>query len=301
MREIIEKLVKESIIFKYTLPNSEKNIPSSKYSTMIDTCFTSETYTNLAKLIYNAIIDYANNSYDIDYENLDREQIKTIINKLRYEEDAKPSTKLKYGFYGEILLYCILLYFFGTEVIVAKGYFYNILEGGEPKGYDCFHLLEKDGNVDLWFGEAKCYQNYVGAIKDVLNKIENAISDSYLNKNIIAIIKEKRNFTTRNSIIEEICNEWEENPSPNVLDEIKKHNMKLVYPILIVTDIKDKEYDQYIREIINFIEEEYKERDIKFKNSFLCDIFFIFLPVKGTREMKEQVIKWISEKKPLEY
>ena len=132
MREIIEKLVKESIIFKYTLPNSEKDIPSSKYSTMIDTCFTSETYTNLAKLIYNAIIDYANNSYEIDYENLDREQIKTIINKLKYEEDAKTSTKLKYGFYGEILLYCILLYFFGTEVIVAKGYFYNILEKAYP-------------------------------------------------------------------------------------------------------------------------------------------------------------------------
>lgn len=175
MRDILKNLIKDAIVFKYELPNTEKNILSSRYSTIQDKCYSNDNYIKISELIYNSIVDYANNSYEIDYDNLDTEQVKTIITKLRYEEDAEEKNKQKYGFYGEVLLYCILSYFFGTDVIIAKGNFYNILDGSEPKGYDCFHLIEKDNSIELWFGEAKCYQDYKGAIRDVLNKIENAI------------------------------------------------------------------------------------------------------------------------------
>lgn len=299
MREIIKKLVKEAVVFKYELPNVEKSIDACKYSTIKDKCYSNDEYEKISELVYNAIIDYANNSYEIDYEDLNKEQIKTIITKLRYEEDAEEVSKQKYGFYGEVLLYCILSYFFGTEVIIAKGHFYNILDGSEPKGYDCFHLIEKNNEVELWFGEAKCYQSYKSAIRDVLSKIENAISDDYLNKNVIALIREKNNFDIGENKIKEICNNWEKNPSPNILEEIKRYNMKLVYPILIVSDNKEGCYDNHIRECVNYIQDEYKKRNINFKNSFKCDIFFMFLPIDSVKEMKGQVIKWISEKKPL--
>lgn len=301
MRDILKNLIKDAIVFEYELPNTEKNILSSKYSTIQDKCYSNDNYIKVSELIYNSIVDYANNSYEIDYENLDREQIKTIITKLRYEEDAEEKNKQKYGFYGEVLLYCILSYFFGTDVIIAKGNFYNILDGSEPKGYDCFHLIEKDNGIELWFGEAKCYRDYKGAIRDVLNKIENAISDNYLNKNFIALIKEKDNFDIRESKVKEICERWEENPTPNVLEEIKKYNMKLIYPILIVSDKNNKAYDEHIKDCINFIQEEYDKRNISFNNTFMCDIFFAFLPINNIKEMKGQVIKWISEKKQLRF
>lgn len=299
MREVIKTLIKESILFEYRLPNIEKSIELSKYSTIEDICYSNEKYDKVSELIYNSIIDYAKSEYEIDYENLNRDQTKTIINKIRYEDSANIETKKKYGFYGEVLLYCILEYFFATEVLIAKGHFYDILEGSEPKGYDCFHLIQKNNNTELWFGEAKCYDSYKGAIDDVLNKIEKAISGNYLSKNILSVIDKKQKLNIENSTIQMICEEWEENPEVNLIKCINKYRMKLVYPILIVADIKNKEYDNYIRDCIKYIEEKFNDKKPQFDTSFEYDIFFIFLPVKGVKEMKEQVIKWISEKKQL--
>lgn len=299
MREVIKKLVGESIFFEYKLPNIEKNIELSKYSTIEDVCYSNEEYDKVAELIYNSIIDYAKNEYEIDYENLNKEQTKTIINKIRYDENANMNAKKRYGFYGEVLLYCILEYFFETKVLIAKGHFYDILEGSEPKGYDCFHLIQKDENLELWFGEAKCYDSYTRAIDDVLTKIENAISDNYLSRNILSIIDKKENLNIGNSKIQKVCEEWEENPEINLIEYINMYKMKLVYPILIVADIKNKEYDNYIKDCIKYIEKKFDNKKTKFDNSFKCDIFFMFLPIKGIKEMKEQVIKWISEKKQL--
>lgn len=299
MREVIKQLIVESIFFEYKLPSIEKNIEASKYSTIEDVCYSNEEYDKVAELIYNSIIDYAKNEYEIDYENLSKDQIKTIINKIRYDENADINAKKKYGFYGEVLLYCILEYFFETKVLIAKGHFYDVLEDSEPKGYDCFHLIQKNANLELWFGEAKCYDSYKGAINDVLKKIENAISDNYLSKNILSIIDKKGNLNIENSTIQKVCEEWEENPEINLIECINRYKMKLIYPILIVADIKNKEYDNYIRDCINYIEEKFNDKKTKFDASFKCDIFFMFLPIRGIKEMKEQVIRWISEKKQL--
>ena len=299
MREIIKELIEQSILFEYKLPNIEKNIEQSKYSTVQDVCYSNKRYEQVAELIYNSIIDYAKNQYEIDYENLNKEQLRTIINKIRYDEDASFDTKKKYGFFGEILLYCILEYFFGTDVLIAKGHFYNILEGAEPKGYDSFHIIQRNERLELWFGEAKCYDSYRRAIDDVLNKIENAMSDKYLSKNLLSIIDKKQNLNNKNPMILQLCREWEENPEVDLIQNINKYKMKLIYPILIVADIKNKEYDNYIKECIDYIEEKFNSKNPKFTNSFEYDIFFMFLPIKGVKDMKEQVIKWISEKKQL--
>lgn len=299
MREVIKKLIKESILFEYKLPNIEKNIKASKYSTIEDVCYSNQKYEQVAELIYNSIIDYAKNQYEIDYENLMKEQSRTMITKIRYDESASLDTKKKYGFFGEVLLYCILEFFFGTNLLIAKGYFYDILEGSEPKGYDCFHIIQKNEDLELWFGEAKCYDSYKAAIDDVLSKIENAITDKYLSKNLLSIIDKKDNLNVKNSVIQNLCKEWEENVVVNLSEYITKYKMKLIYPILIVADIKNREYDNYINNCINYIEEEFNNKKPKFENSFEYDIFFMFLPIKGVKEMKEQVIKWISEKKQL--
>ena len=58
--------------------------------------------------------------YEIDYSALEREQRKAIISRIRYNNDAKHSTKLKYGFYGEVLLDLILRVFLKTSVLAAN-------------------------------------------------------------------------------------------------------------------------------------------------------------------------------------
>ena len=299
MRDVIKKMIEDAVIFRYELPNEEIKIQSSEYSSISDKCYENQDIEKISELIYNSIVEYANNEYDINYNELDKEQLRTIITKLRYNEDGTETSKLKYGFYGEVLLYVILAYFFGTEIIIAKGRFYNILDASEPKGYDCFHLIQREDKVELWFGEAKCYQDYDDAINSVIDGLAKAISDNYLNQNFIALIREEQNFNIRNSQIEQICNNWKDNPRPNILEEIVEHDMKLVYPVLIVADNKAETYDNYIEKCIQHIKKKYEEKQIVFDTRFSYDIFFIFLSVDDVKRVKGQVIKWISEKEPL--
>ena len=66
MREVVKELIEQSIFFEYKLPNENKNIESSKYSNYKDFCFSNDKYEKISELIYNSIIDYANNEYEID-------------------------------------------------------------------------------------------------------------------------------------------------------------------------------------------------------------------------------------------
>ena len=52
----------------------------------------------ISKIIYNGIIEFAENEFNIDYQNLDIEQAKVILTKLRYRKLDSPQTKLQYGF-----------------------------------------------------------------------------------------------------------------------------------------------------------------------------------------------------------
>lgn len=299
MREVVKELIEQSILFEYKLPNENKNIESSKYSNYKDFCFSNDKYEKISELIYNSIIDYANNEYEIDETELNNEQKATIISKLRYTESQDMTTKKKYGFYGEVLLYCILVYFFGTDVLISKGYFYNVLDASEPKGYDSFHIIQREQQLELWFGEAKCYEEYTDAINSVLNNIEKALSSEYLSMNLIAIIKENKNLNILNGQIEKLCKEWKGNPVINLKDQISKYNMKLIYPILIVADKKNKEYDQCIRDCIEHIEKEFNKRKPNFSNEINSSVFFMFLPIESVGKMKEKVIEWISMEKQL--
>ena len=39
---------------------------------------------------------------------------------------------IRYGFYGEVLLYAILHHIYGANPIILRGYFYNPLKNGVP-------------------------------------------------------------------------------------------------------------------------------------------------------------------------
>ena len=51
--------------------------------------------------------------------------------------------------------------------------------------------MEWEGNIDLWFGEAKFYVQYKSAITPVMEKLSTSLSDGYLNRNLLAIIDER--------------------------------------------------------------------------------------------------------------
>lgn len=298
MRDSLKDAIKRTIMHEYSLPCPDRQLSKSCISSCEDVCLTHSSDSDVAKIIYNGIVEFAVNEYKIDYKSIEIEQLKVIIARLRYDFEASEDTKIRYGFYGEVLLDLILRVFFKTSVLVARGYFYSPIENAEPKGFDAFHLMERDGGADLWFGEAKFYTNYKQAITSVVEKINTSLGERYINKNLLAIITQRENVSTHNQQIENLLDAWENNPKINFAQEMKTRMIRLVYPIFIAYEKRACiNYDQSIKECIEHISNETNRLNIR--SPFGCSIFFIFLPLTEVKIIKQTVIQWIDLQAPL--
>src|SRR5690606_29025979 len=101
----------------------------------------------------------------------------------------------------------------------------------------------------------------------------------------------------KGSKIETIIKDWEENPYLSIIDEMKQHNMKLVYPVMLLYEEHDLGFDESIKGIPTYIQDKYATN--AFAISVDYSIFFILVPMKDVKAIKEEVIKWIELKKPL--
>ena len=303
MRESIQNLIKHSIFIECTLPNTEHSICKTKYTTSEDYCLNKSSDNSIAQIIYNNIVEYAIGEFDIDYSNLDEELCRAIAENLKFDEEANHTSKLRYGFYGEVLLYSLLINLFSTDVLISKGYFYSPLEKGEPKGFDAYHLVQHDDKVELWFGEAKFRKDYKKPIDEVLSGFSKTTSKGYFSDNVLAIVKEKHNISNGKDIIDKltpITRTWKKNVLINIEEELEKNNAELIYPIMIAYQ-QPKRCDYYdgVKKCINYIEEQFNSGKYIVSTSFPIKVFFMFFPVDDVKKIKEQVIKWISNKEPL--
>ncbi len=300
MRDQLYNLIKNTIIFQYTLPCNEKSIPKIKHSTLDDFCYANINHNNLVSIIYNSIIEYSFSSQEItlyDYTSLHARALKS---KLKYDEEGSEKSKIKHGFYGEVLLDCILKVFHRTHALVARGCFYNPLENSETKGYDSFHIVENE-RPELWFGEAKFYGAYKNAmensIRSVMDKIEISLSDKYLQNNLVALCEEEINFELANKDLQEIVQLWKNQPDVNLPAILKDKNFKLVYPIMILYDDLNMLYDDCIQRAVSYLNEKISEKYCSLSIDY--EIFFILIPLNNSQQIKKDVIQWISEKKPV--
>ena len=300
MRDTLKNAIQNAIVLECKLPHKESGLNRSCLSSQDDICLSNSNPQDISKIIYNGIVEFAVNEYEIDYTALEREQRKAILSRIRYNPEASDNTKLKYGFYGEVLLDLILRVFLRTSVLAARGYFYSPIENSEAKGFDAFHLMERDGNIDLWFGEAKFYLKYKDAITPVLEKLSTSLSDEYVNKDLLANINERTHISTNNENFESLLDSWEENPDINLSEEIKNRGIRLIYPIFIAYQKnRSDQYHQSIKKCIDHIASEYTRLNIVIPASFDYRLFFIFLPLSEVKQIKENVIKWIDSREPL--
>lgn len=300
MRETLKNAVQSAILFECQLPHQESGLDKSCLSSQNDICFNNAAPIDIAKVIYNGIVEFAVNEYEINYDDLEREQRRAILSRIRYNPGADNTAKLKYGFYGEVLLDLILRVFFQTSVVAARGYFYSPIENSEAKGFDAFHLMERDENIELWFGEAKFYLNYKAAITPVMEKLGTSLSDSYLNRNLIAIINERDHISVHNVHLNALLDSWFENPNINLALEMKKRGIRLIYPIFIAYEKANADaYHQSIKKCIDHIAAEYTRIGISIPATFDYRLFFVFLPLAEVKQIKERVIQWIDSQEPL--
>lgn len=297
MRQSLIDLINKTIIYQYSLDCSTRKIAKTNLTTTKDDCYLSTNDNNLVEIIYNSLIEYACNEFEIKPHNLQNLHYQALQNRIRYNEKHKQVTKIKYGFYGEALLQVVLNNFYGSEALIAKGYFYNPTENSEAKGYDLYHLLEKDEQVELWFGEVKFRESFSSAIKSALDGLTKAISDNYFDQNLLAIFNRKNDMNKQNSVFEAIRKEWELNPLISITSEARKHNIKLVYPIFIIYKNTKAMYDDKIKDVVQYINKKYSKLTHSMGIQF--EIFFVFLPLNETKTIKEEVLTWIELKKPL--
>jgi hypothetical protein len=73
--------------------------------------------------------------------------------------------------------------------------------------------------------------------------------------------------------------------------------MKLVYPVMLLYEEDDLGYDDSIKNIPKYIQEKYTANTFSITVDYT--VFFILVPMKDVKAIKEEVIKWIELKKPL--
>ena len=299
MRDSLKQLISDTIIFEYSLPNKDKDIKNVHFSTTTDECYSISNNEDLVKIIYNSILEYSYDEFDFGLESYNNMLYSALKTKLRFNENSDDETKIRYGFYGEVLLHCILHKLYKTNCLISRGYFYNPLENSETKGYDAYHIIKNNSTeeLELWFGEVKFRIDQNDSIRSVMQNITNAISNEYLGKNILAMVNHKDKLKNDDDRIKTIINKWELNPEINIITELKNNNMILVYPVYIVYDKLQKDYDACIKSAISYIEENYT--DIQFNIDLKYKIFFIFMPIDGVMNVKKEVLEWIKQKKPV--
>ncbi len=295
MRSSIRELLEKTIVFKYSLPYKDLN--KIDITANIDYCYKVSSNDELSMLIYNGIVEYALGEKHVDINNLKTFQKKAIISRLRFDREAKVATQLNYGFYGEVVLDLILQYLFSSKILLAKGYFYNPLEDSETKGYDAYQFYIEENRLALLLGEVKFRGSLKNAISSVLKNLSKATSEKYFNKNVLALINEKNNFDNMPEEFFDIIERWENNPDINLYNEVMDNNIKLYYPIMILYDSLNEDYDETIKASIDIINKKIEESIVKIE--IQIELYFILIPVENTKEIKETVVKCVLEDKPV--
>lgn len=297
MRQSLLDLIEKTIVYQYDLPNSTIGISKTIVSIDNDQCFKSINPTDFSEIIYNSILEYSFNEFEIENKDYDKLHFIALQNRLKYNPDATLTKKIGYGFLGEVILFAVLYVLFKSQPLIARGYFYNPLENSETKGYDSYHLIENGNQTELWFGEVKFHKNYKTGIKSIFTNIDKAISDKYLDTNVFSISNQVNNLNIKGSKIEQVLDDWADNPKLTIINELKQHNMKLVYPVMLLYEEDELGFDDSIKNIPQYIMDNYDART--FDISVDYSIFFILVPMKDVKLIKQDVIKWIELKKPL--
>lgn len=294
-------LIERTIVLKYHLPHLSKGINKSDitHSSLTDDCYEVTDLPNFSQIIYESILYYSYSDFSRQGGNLQGMFSNAFGKKFKYDENANTLAKLKFGIYGEALFYAILRSFYGNDVLVSRGIFYDMQKKSEVTGYDSFHFLEIGNELQLWFGETKFHQTYNGAISSVFDNIEKALSYDYLETNLYTIIQHRGDITDDSKHrITKILDRWQKSIITDLQQELIDNNIKLVYPVLLTYDIIRNDFDNSIHKAIEFINK--KASQIKLnKTSLDFSIFFILIPILDSKRCKETIIQWIDNNEPL--
>ena len=298
MRKNLDDLLSQVVGLNYILPQNGNNLPPINISTQNDECYhvlTSDT--DLAKVIYNGIIEYSFEESQVDLTKLDIFQKRALRTKLKFTESDNEERQLNYGFYGEVLLFLLLQKFHGVGTFISRGHFYNPLENSETKGYDTYQMMLKpNGETELWFGEVKFHKDFKTGVKQILAKINKSLDDKYFGNNILAM-EDYEHCINKNVTFTPLLERFREDPDVNLAALAAEYGFSFVYPMLVVFDDNNKTYNDIIKDVVSYTNNKYTDLNINF--SLKYSLFFMLLTVRVVKDIKAQVRSWILSKEPL--
>jgi hypothetical protein len=92
----------------------------------------------------------------------------------------------KRGEFGELLLHAMIREVFDSEPAISK-IFYKSSTNETVKGFDAVHVVEDQGSLELWLGEAKFFSDCSDAISKVVKEINDHARRDYLRDEFILI------------------------------------------------------------------------------------------------------------------
>ena len=92
----------------------------------------------------------------------------------------------KRGEFGELLLHALVRQTFDSEPAISKIY-YKTAANDTVKGFDAVHVVEQDGELELWLGEVKFHKNAKQAIRSVVDELRKHTQQDYLRAEFLLI------------------------------------------------------------------------------------------------------------------
>lgn len=91
------------------------------------------------------------------------------------------------GEFGELLLHAVVREEFGSEPAISKIFFKGTIDEA-VKGFDCVHVVSgDDGELELWLGEVKFYEDISSAIAAVAEELRAHVDRDWLRNEFLLI------------------------------------------------------------------------------------------------------------------
>jgi hypothetical protein len=221
-----------------------------------------------------------------DWTNISGE---TAAALLRKAAQAVYSTQ-KYrrrGEFGELLLHAAAKDFFGAQPAISKIHFKDT-PNDTVKGFDCVHVVEQGGAVELWLGEVKLYEDLASAVRDSAAELIDHLEKGYLRKEFIAITNKLDPAWQHTSVVREMLDD------ATSLDEILD---RLVIPVMLTYNSSaiashEGASDEYREAIREEATRAWVSFDAKFETPYPVTIHLILIPL----ESKEKLVNLFHQK-----
>lgn len=206
---------------------------------------------------------------------------------------------------AEIVLYAIMKRHFGALPVVPK-IFYKQNSQDNAKGSDSVHIVLKDGDFSIWFGEAKFYNSIEDArLPSIVTSVKNSLDTKKLKKenSIIVGLSDLDELITDATVNKNIKSLLSQDAS---IDNLKP---KLNIPILILHECeKTKAQSSLTEEYKKEIKAHHAERSIKYFTKQIAGckeihdyssikFHIILFPVPSKDEIVKQFLKNVAHYK----